>query len=165
MHQIEIQIPAAEPSEACRTSTRDAIARHLISLHLGDQEYPVAPAGNHVTKELLGAAASVVSRRIDQCHAERDSSLQRLFLDSLRMPSLTEVPAALTERRDHGFRRRASIRNLRSRLRRSHCTQGGQRQAEGGTLRTKLAPAEQMIVHGVISIELDNSNRLNAVCR
>src|SRR5258706_8558300 len=176
MHQIEIQIPAAEPSEACRTSTRDAIARHLISLHLGDQEYPVAPAGNHVTKELLGAAASVVSRRIDQCHAERDSSLQRLFLDSLRMPSLTEVPAALTERRDrsavwelfrtrNGFRRPASIRNLRRRLRRSHCTQGGQRQAEGGTLRTKLAPAEQMIVHGVISIELDNSNRLNAVCR
>jgi len=102
--------------------------------------------------------------------------LQRFFLDSLRMPSLTEVPAALTERRDRsavwklyrtrsGFRRRVNIRNQRSCLRRSHCTQGGQRQAEGGTMRTKLTSAEQMFVHGVISIELDNSNRLNAVCR
>src|ERR1700680_1589956 len=100
MQQIEIQMFAAEPSESRRASTRDAIARHLIALHLGDEEYAVALTGNHVTNELLGAAVAVVSRRIDQRHAERNACAQRLFLDNWRMPCLTEVPAALTERRD-----------------------------------------------------------------
>ena len=49
MQQIKIQILGAETSEARRASTRDAIARHLIALHLGDQEYAVALTGNHVT--------------------------------------------------------------------------------------------------------------------
>src|ERR1700756_443249 len=100
MQQIEIQMLAAEPSETRRASTRDAIARHLIALHLGDQEYAVALTGNHVTEESLGAAVAVVSRRIEQRHAERNPGAQRLFLDRRRMPSLTEVCAALTERRD-----------------------------------------------------------------
>src|ERR1700694_6263448 len=107
MQQIEIQMLAAETGEARRTSTPDAIARHLIALHLGDQEYAVALTGNHVTNELLGAAVAVVSRRIDQRHAERNACAQRLFLDSWRMPSLTEVPAALTERRGRRGRREA----------------------------------------------------------
>src|ERR1035441_5243285 len=81
MQQIEIQMLAAETSEARRASTRDAIAGHLIALHLGDQEYAVALTGNHVTNELLGAAVAVVSRRIDQRHAERNACAQRLFLD------------------------------------------------------------------------------------
>src|SRR5467141_491423 len=124
MQQIEIQIFAAETSEARRASTRDAIARHLIALHLGDQEYAVALTGNHVTKELLGAAVAVVSRRIDQRYAERNACAQRLFLDSWRMPSLTEVPAALTERRDGG----AVWKPYGTRgLRRKRCTQGGKR--------------------------------------
>jgi hypothetical protein len=42
----------------------------LIALHLGDQEYALALTGKHVTKELLGAAVAVVSRRIEQGHAE-----------------------------------------------------------------------------------------------
>src|ERR1700729_47397 len=100
MQQIEIQIRAPETSEAGRASTRDAIAGHLITLHLGDQEYTVALTGNHVIDELFGAALAVVSRRIDQRHAERNAGAQRLFLDIQWMPSLTEVPAALTQRRD-----------------------------------------------------------------
>src|ERR1039457_422601 len=133
MQQIEIQMFTAEPREARRASTRDAIARHLIALHLRDQEHAVALTGNHVTNELLGAAIAVVSRRIDQRHAERNACAQRLFLDSCRMPSLTEVPATLTEGRDGSavrklygarsrIRRRASIKNLRSCWRRNHCT-------------------------------------------
>src|ERR1700674_733082 len=133
MQQIEIQMLAAETSEARRASTRDAVARHLIALHLGDQEYAVALTGNRVTKELLGAAVAVVSRRIDQRHAERNACAQRLFLDSWRMPCLTEVPAALTERRDgravwklyftrNRLRRRARTKILCSCWRRNHCT-------------------------------------------
>src|ERR1700728_4699084 len=124
---------AAQTSEARRASTRDAIAGHLIALDLGDQEYALALTGNHLTDELLGAAVAVVSRRIDQRHAERNAGAQRLFLDSWRMPSLTEVPAALTERRYGSAvgklygtrgkpRRRAINRNLCGRLRRNHCT-------------------------------------------
>ena len=130
MQQIEIQMFAAESSEARRASTRDAIARHLIAFHLGDEEYAVALTGNHATDELLGAAVAVVSRRIDQCHAERNACAQRLFLDGQRMPPLTQVPAALTERRDgnaawklYGTR----SRNLCGGPRRSHRTQGGKR--------------------------------------
>src|ERR1700686_986148 len=133
MQQVEIQILAAETGEARRASTRDATGRHFIALHLGDQEYAVALTGNRVTKELLGAAVAVVSRRIDQRHAERNACAQRLFLDSWRMPCLTEVPAALTERRDgravwklyftrNRLRRPARPRNLGGRLRRNHCT-------------------------------------------
>src|ERR1700687_4105554 len=119
MQQIEIQMLAAETSEARRASTRDAIAGHLIALHLGDQEYAVALTGNHVTDELLGAAVAVVSRRIDQRHAERNACAQRLFLDSWRMPSLTEVPAALTERREGraGWELYGTRSRLRSRAR------------------------------------------------
>src|ERR1700682_4955720 len=135
MQQIEIKILAAETSEARRASTRDAIARHFIALHLGDQEYGIALTGNDVTKELLGAAVAVVSRRIDQCHAERNACAQRLFLDSWRMSSLTEMPAALTERRDGSavwkldgtgtrcrLRPRVSAKNLCPCLHRKHCT-------------------------------------------
>jgi hypothetical protein len=63
--------------------------------------------------------------------------VQRFFLYSLRMPSLTEMPAALTERRNavavwkpYGARRRTGCRaasgNRCSALRRN-CAQAGQR--------------------------------------
>src|SRR5436853_1827338 len=66
MQQIEIEMVGAETSQARLASTRDAISRHLVGLHLGDQEYAVALTGNHVTNELLGAAVAVITRRIDQ---------------------------------------------------------------------------------------------------
>src|SRR6266481_9411424 len=138
MQQIEIEMVGSETSQARLASTCDAISRHLVGLHLGDQEYAVALTGNHMTKELLGAAVAVVSRRIDQRHAERNACAQRLFLDSCRMPSLTEVPAALTERRDgravwklygtrSGLRRRASAKNLCTCLDCNQCTRGRKR--------------------------------------
>src|SRR5258708_37488099 len=70
MHQIKIQVLAAETSEARSASTRDTIAGHLIALHLGNQVYAVALTGDHFTNELFGAAAAVVSPRINQPHAE-----------------------------------------------------------------------------------------------
>src|SRR5579862_9514414 len=131
MQQIVIQILAAETSQTRRASARDVIARDLIALHLGDQEYAVALTGNHVTDELLGTTVAIVSRRIDQRHSERNACAQRLFLDSYRMPSLTEMPAALTERRDGSAVRKlystrcrlrcpASSKNLCGCLRRYH---------------------------------------------
>src|SRR6516164_1904728 len=100
MKQIEIQVPSAETSEARRASTRDAIAGHFIGLHLGHQEYAVALTGNHLTNRLLRAAVTVVSRCIDQRHAERNACAQRLLLNSWRVPSLTQMRGALTERWD-----------------------------------------------------------------
>src|ERR1700704_4827161 len=133
MQQIEIETVGAETSQARLASTRDARSGHLVGLHLGDEEYTVALTGNHATNQFLGAAVAVVSRRIDQRHAERNACAQRLFLDGWRMPFLTEVPAALTERRDgravrklygtrSSIRRRASTRNLCSCLSRKRCT-------------------------------------------
>src|SRR5271170_3211329 len=131
MQQIEIKIVGAQTSEARRASTRDTVARHLIAFHLRDQKYAVALSGNYVTNELLRAAVAVVSRRIDQRHAERNACAQRLFLNSFRMPSLAEMPAALTERRNDGavwklygtrwrLRCRSSTNNLCSCFRHNH---------------------------------------------
>src|ERR1700747_2003019 len=91
-----------QTSEARLASARDAISRHFIGLHLGDQEYTVALTGNRVTDELLGAAIAVISRRIDQRQASRNAGVHRLFFNSRGMPSLSEMPGALTERRDGG---------------------------------------------------------------
>jgi len=102
MQQIEIEMVGAETSEARRAGTGDAISRHFIGLHLGDQEYTVALTGNGVTDELLGAAISVISRRIDQRQAERSAGVHRFFFNSWRMPSLSQMPGALSERRDGG---------------------------------------------------------------
>src|SRR5205807_4317666 len=72
----------ARACQARLASTRDAISRLLVGLHLGDQEYAVALTGRHATNELLGAAVAVITRRIDQRHAERNACAQRLFLNS-----------------------------------------------------------------------------------
>lgn len=101
MHQIEIQIVGAQAREAGGAGARDTIACDFITLHLRDQENAVALTGQHVTEELLGATATVISRGIEQGHAECNASAQRLFLHRGRMSALTEMPAALTERRDH----------------------------------------------------------------
>src|SRR5215468_6275294 len=102
MKQIEIEMVGAEAAEARLESTRDAVSRHLIGLHLGNQIDAVALAGDHLFQELLGATVAVISGRIDQRHAERNACTDRFFLDSLGMPALTEMPAALAEGRDGG---------------------------------------------------------------
>src|SRR5438132_10716189 len=131
MQQIEIEMVGAETSQARLASTRDAPSRQLVGLHLGDQEYTVALTGKHATNQFLGAAVAVISRRIDQRHPERNAYAQRLFFNSWRMPSQSEMRGALTERRDgsavwklYGTRsrlgRRACGKNPCTCLHRSH---------------------------------------------
>ena len=102
VQQVEIEMISAETGEARLASTRDAVSRHVIGLHLGDQEYAVALTGNHAADQFLGAAVAVILRRVDQRHPERKARAQRFFLNSFRMSSLREMPRALTERRDDG---------------------------------------------------------------
>src|SRR5579862_4730169 len=98
MQQIEIEIVRAEAPEARCAGPRDAISGDLVALDLGDQEYALAGTGEHVTDELFGTTAPIVSGSVDQRHPEREAGTQRVFLDTFRMPSLPEMPAALTER-------------------------------------------------------------------
>ena len=100
MQQVEVEMVGAEASEACLASTGDAVSRHLTGLHLRDQEDPVALTGNHLADKLLGATVSVISRRIEQSHAERNAGMYRLRFDRRRMSSLPEVPGTLTQSRD-----------------------------------------------------------------
>src|SRR5579871_4907006 len=76
------------------------------------------------------------------------------------MPSLTQMPAALAERRDdgpigksYGARRRAGCsggaRSLRTRALDIDDGQGRKRQAECRSVYRKLTPAEQVPGHGV----------------
>src|SRR5579863_1866836 len=163
VQQIEIQILCAQTSEACLTGTGDAITGYFIALDLGDQEYALALSGNRMTNELLGAAVAVVARGVDQRHAQRNARAQRLFFDSRRVSSLTEVPAALTQCRDDGAVRECdgprrilrvfpSCRIGGSGRTRRHGTDGRQRQAESRTTRRKLTSAQQGLVHRWISL-------------
>jgi hypothetical protein len=83
------------------------------------------------------------------------------------MPSLTEVPAPLTQRWNGSaawklygarcrLRRRVSDRVLRSCLRRHQDACGGKRKTEGSATRYKLTSVVQIPVHGVISFEPDS---------
>jgi hypothetical protein len=102
MQQVEIEMISAETGEARLASARDAVSRHVIGQHLGDQEYAVALIGNHVADQFLGAAVAVHLSRVDQRHPERKACAQRFLLNSFRVSSLREMPRALTERRDDG---------------------------------------------------------------
>src|SRR5450631_4911009 len=93
---------SAETGEARLASTRDAVSRHVIGPHLGDQEHAVALTGNHVANKFLGAAVAVDFRGVNQRHPERKACAQSFFLSSFRMSSLRESRRALTERRDDG---------------------------------------------------------------
>src|SRR2546421_53082 len=63
MQQIEIEMVGAETSQARLASTRDAISRHLVGLHLGDQESAqlLAPQSLHLRRE-------TISRRPHSAH-------------------------------------------------------------------------------------------------
>src|SRR5579872_5873036 len=92
----------AKTSETGVASTRDAIIRHLIGLHLRHQEYTVAPSGEHTAEELLRSAVAIISRRIEQVHSERNTCLQCRFFNRQWMSSLTEMPTALAQRCNGG---------------------------------------------------------------
>ena len=92
---------SAKASEARLASAGHAVSSHFMRLYFGDQEDTVALTGNHVTQKLLRAATPVISRRIDQRHAERHACSHSLFFDSFRMFSLSQMPRALTDRADN----------------------------------------------------------------
>ena len=52
--------------------------------------------------QFLRAAVSVISRRVDQRHAERNACAQCLFFKSRQMSALAEMRGALTDSRDNG---------------------------------------------------------------
>src|SRR5665213_405560 len=109
MQQIQIEIARAEPGKACRASTGDGISSYPIGLHLGNQKYTIALTGNHATDKLLRAPIPVISGSIDQRHTERNARANRLLFNGRRMPSLPQVPGALTERWYSGPIRQVNI--------------------------------------------------------
>src|SRR4029077_17700182 len=92
---------STETSEASVTSTRHGISGHLIGFHLGNHEGTVTLTGNHAFNQFLRTALTVISRCVDQRHAERKARSQRIFFFGCRMPSLPEMPRALAQCRDN----------------------------------------------------------------
>ena len=82
---------SAETGEARLASARDAVSRHVIGPHLGDQEYAVALTGNCTADQFLGVAVAVYLRRVDHRHPKRKACAQRFFLIRFRMSSLREI--------------------------------------------------------------------------
>ena len=71
VQQIEIEMISTEAFEARLASARDAVSRHMIGPHLGDQENAIALTSDRAANEFLGA---VNFRRVDQRHSERKAS-------------------------------------------------------------------------------------------
>src|SRR4029077_15135243 len=92
----------AETTEASLASTRHAVSRHFVGLHFGNKECSVTLTGNRVAYQFLGATVTVIPRRVDQRHTERNACAQRFFLSRFRMPSLAQTSRTLTDRRDNG---------------------------------------------------------------
>src|SRR5271167_471556 len=59
MQQVEIEMISAETAEARVASPRDAVSHHVIGPHFGDQEYAVAPTGDHAADQFLRSAVAV----------------------------------------------------------------------------------------------------------
>ena len=85
---------STETSEARLTSARDAVSRHVVGPHLGDQEYAIALASDYAADEFLGA---VYFRRVDQRHPKRKAGAQRFLFISLRVSALSETRRALAQ--------------------------------------------------------------------
>jgi hypothetical protein len=79
VQQIEIEMIGTEASEACLTSARDAVSRHVAGPHLGDQEYAIALTCDYAADEFLG---TVHFRRVDQRHPKRKARAQRFLFIS-----------------------------------------------------------------------------------
>src|SRR6516225_12017268 len=95
VREVKFEVFSPETGEARLASARDGIScRHVI--HFGDQEYAVALTGNRAADQFLGATVAVPLRRVNQCHTEGKPCAQRFLLDSCRMPSLAEMPRALS---------------------------------------------------------------------
>ena len=73
VQKVKIEIISAETGEARLASARDAVSRHVIGPHLGDQEYAVALTGNYSADQFLGTPVAVHLRRIDQRHPKRNA--------------------------------------------------------------------------------------------
>jgi hypothetical protein len=65
MQQIEIEVIGTETGEARFASARDAVFCDVIGLYLRDQEYAVALVGKHLADQFLGAAITVIVRRVN----------------------------------------------------------------------------------------------------
>jgi hypothetical protein len=61
---------STEAFEARIASALDAVSRHMIGPHLGDQEYAIALTTDCAPNEFLGA---VDFRRVDQHHSKREA--------------------------------------------------------------------------------------------
>src|SRR6185437_6750222 len=127
MQQIEVEMVGAQAPEARLAGTCDALSRDFVGLDLGNQVDAITLSGNRFVDEFLGAAAAVIARGIDQRHAERNARAQRLLLNLSRMPSLTEMPATLAERRDGNA------------VRKPHRAPGGIRWGVGGGSRSCIS--------------------------
>ena len=94
MQQIEIEVISPEASEARLTSPRNAVSRHMVRPHLGDQEHAIALTRDYPADEFLGA---VYFRRVDQRQPKRKAGAQRFLFISLRVSALSETRRALAQ--------------------------------------------------------------------
>ena len=78
------------------------LARGIVRIDLADEIDLVAPAGDGLGHDLLGAALAVHLGGVDQVQAEIEAELQRLGLGGPIRAALAHVPRAEPEHR-HAF--------------------------------------------------------------
>ena len=102
MQQIEIDAVGGEPFQAVLAGPFHAGPRSIGRQHLGNQKGLVAAPGDGFRHHLLGAAAGIHLRRIDERDAEVQPEPQRRDLVGAAPAVLTHLPGALTQHRN-GF--------------------------------------------------------------
>jgi hypothetical protein len=95
------EIVSAETTKASFASARHRVARDFVFLNFGNQARAIPLTSKRLAYQLLRAAVTVISRGVDQDHAERTCG-QRFLLQLRRMPALAEMPGILTDCRHNG---------------------------------------------------------------
>ena len=99
VQQVKIDAVGAQPPEASLAGLRHAGARGVGRQHLAHQEHLIAPPGDRIGHDLLGAAIAIHLGRIDQRHAKVEPQLQRICLLDPAARVLAHAPCSLSENR------------------------------------------------------------------
>ena len=100
VQQVQVEIIRLQALQAVFAGRDRVAAARVRRQHLADDIDLIAPAGDGLRNELLGAAVAVHLGGVDEVGAEVEARAQRLLLGRALVLVLADLPRALAEPRD-----------------------------------------------------------------
>ena len=97
MQQVKVYRFNPHPLQAAFTGRHHTAARRIMRIDLGDDENPIAPAGNGITHHFFSAAFAIHLSRVNQGHAKIEPRAQRIGFRRAPRSILTHAPGPLPE--------------------------------------------------------------------